>query len=154
MKKNAGFTLVEIIVSFALTMIIVLFLFQIILTLKQVYTNNLVKSNLILTQSNISQMINNDLRTSYLGNVTSAVKDISNSNCYNITFQFGSRSICYTNYNKTITYNDYEFQLDDDSQVKDWSVEYDATNSLLKINIPITYPDIDGDFGIKIAYLS
>ena len=153
MKKNAGFTLVEIIVSFTLTMVIVLFLFQLVITLKQIYTNNFVKSNLVLKQSNISRMINSDLISSYLGNVTNVANTI---NCYNITFEYGSRNICYDNSTKTISYNDYEFQLDKNVEIdsKNVLVGYDTTNSILKINIPVTYPDIDGDFGIKIAYLS
>ena len=94
MKENKGFTLVEVIVSFALTMIIVLFLFQLIITLKNVYNNKLIISNLILKQSNINQMINSDLIVSNLGDIISVSNDMV-SNCYNISFQYGSRNICY-----------------------------------------------------------
>ena len=65
MKKNSGFTIVEIIVAFALTMVVVLFLFQIVITLKDAYQNNFVVSNLVLKQDSISNMINNDLNNNH-----------------------------------------------------------------------------------------
>lgn len=150
MKKNKGFTLVEIIVAFALTMVIVLFLFQLIITMKNIYTNNITASNLVLKQSNISQMINNDLMTSNLGNFNGYT--INNVNCYFLTFQNGSRNLCYDKTNNTITYNDYEFELVKGSKIGDIKVEQQANN--LYIKIPITYPDLDRDYGIKIALIN
>ena len=158
MKKNAGFTLVEIIVSFTLTMVIILFLFQIIITLKQIYNNNFITSDLVLKQANISQMINKDLMSSNLGSVESISGPDSN-NCYTIFFESGNRRICYNRTNNTIAYSDYEFKLVDNSKIgTDASITVesigDISNRILKINIPITYPDIDKDFGIKVAYFN
>ncbi len=151
MKENKGFTLVEVIVSFALTMIIVLFLFQLIITLKNVYNHKLIISNLILKQSNINQMINSDLIVSNLGDIISVSNDMV-SNCYNISFQYGSRNICYNKENNTISYNDYEFELIKNSKIGDVSVV--VNNGMLFIDIPITYPDIDNNFDVKIAYFN
>lgn len=151
MKKNKGFTLVEIIVAFALTMIIVLFLFQLIITLKRIYTNNFVASNLALKQSNISKMINSDLLTSNLGNFDGY--SIQN-NCYIISFKTGqTRSICVDKMNNTIIYNDYEFDLVKGSKVGDLSIDIKDTDDLY-IHIPISYPDLDNDYGIKTVYIS
>ncbi len=151
MKKNKGFTLVEVIVSFALTMIIVLFLFQLIITLKNIYNNNFVTSDLVLKQSNINQMINKDLMVSNLGEVTSIDNDSIN-NCYNINFQYGRRNLCYNKENNTISYNDYEFELIKNSKIGDVSVL--ASDGMLFINIGITYPDIDNNFDVKVAYFN
>lgn len=151
MKKNKGFTLVEVIVSFALTMIIVLFLFQLIITLKNIYNNNFVTSDLVLKQSNINQMINKDLMVSNLGEVTSIDNDSIN-NCYNINFQYGRRNLCYNKENNTISYNDYEFELIKNSNIGDVSVL--ASDGMLFINIGITYPDIDNNFDVKVAYFN
>lgn len=151
MKKNKGFTLVEVIVSFALTMIIVLFLFQLIITLKNIYNNNFVTSDLVLKQSNINQMINKDLMVSNLGEVTSIDNDSIN-NCYNINFQYGRRNLCYNKENNTISYNDYEFELIKNSKIGDVSVL--ASDGMLFIEIGITYPDIDNNFDVKVAYFN
>ncbi len=151
MKKNKGFTLVEIIVAFALTMVIVLFLFQLIITIKRIYTNNFVASNLNLKQSNISQMINNDLMVSNLGNVMDISKNSLN-NCYNITFQYGIRNLCYDTTSNTITYNDYVFELVKGSKIGNVSIDRQLNN--LYINIPISYPDLDRDYGIKAALIN
>ncbi len=149
MKKNKGFTLVEVIVSFALTMIIVLFLFQIIITLKRIYTDNFLTSDLILKQSNISQMINKDLSISKLGSAMDVKMDVV-SNCYNINFQYGIRNICYNKENNTVSYNDYEFKLINGSVIGDSNVE--IIDNMLFIKIPVTYPDIDDNFDINIIY--
>ena len=148
MKNNKGFTLVEIIVSFSLTMIVVLFLFQIILTLKQVYTNNFVVSDLKIKQGNIVKMINNDFSMSNLEDVVGITP--SNNNCYVITFSNDTRNICYDNKNNVLIYNDYEFSLVEGSIVGNLNVYIDS--GILFIDIPITYRDIDGDFGIKMYY--
>lgn len=151
MKKNKGFTLVEIIVAFALTMVIVLFLFQLIITIKKIYTNNFVTSNLNLKQSNISQMINNDLMLSNLGNVIDISKNTL-TNCYNISFQYGRRNLCYDISANTITYNDYEFELVKGSKIGNVTIDRQLNN--LYINIPISYPDLDRDYGIKAVLIN
>lgn len=151
MKKKNGFTLVEIIVSFALTMIVVLFLFQMIVTLKQVYNKNFLTSDLVVKQSNISQMINKDLLVSGLGNAISVSKNNA-TNCFDIAFQHGNRSICYNIVNNSIIYNAYEFELVEGSKVSDFNVYIDS--GLLYINIPISYPDIDDKFDVKVAYIN
>lgn len=149
MRKNKGFTLVEIIVAFALTMVIVLFLFQLIITIKNIYTNNFVASNLSLKQANISQMINNDLITSNLGNFTGySIQD----NCYNLTFQNNFRRLCIDKANNTIAYQGYEFELVNGSKIGDMTVGQQANN--LYINIPISYPDLDRDYGIKAVLIN
>lgn len=152
MKKNEGFTLVEIIVAFALTMVIVLFLFQLIITIKKIYTNNFVASNLSLKQANISQMINNDLILSNLGNFTGYT---TQNNCYNLMFQnspYNPRKLCVDKSNNTITYNDYEFELVKGSKIGNVTIDKQLNN--LYINIPISYPDLDKDYGIKAVLLN
>lgn len=149
MKKNSGFTLVEIIVSFALTMIIVLFLFQLIITLKQIYNDNFLTSDLVLKQSNVSQMINKDLLVSNLGKAVSVEKDIVNQ-CFNIEFQYGRRNVCYNKDNSVVIYNDYEFELVKGSKIGDVSVN--IQDDILFIHIPISYPDVDNNIDIKVAY--
>ena len=56
--KRNGFTVVELIVSFSLTLVIAVFLFQIIINLKNLYTNSVIKTELVNMQSLISREIN------------------------------------------------------------------------------------------------
>lgn len=148
--KNKGFTLVEIIVSFALTMVVVLFLFQLIITLKNVYTNNFVASNLVLKQANISKMINNDLLAPNLGKFQEFNYNQSNK-CYDMLFGSGiTHSICADTINNSIIYDDYVFDLVKGSKVGEISIKRKNANDLY-IHIPISYPDLDKDYGIKIA---
>lgn len=162
MKRKNGFTLVEIIVSFALTMVVVLFLFQLIITLKQVYTNNFVSSDLILKQSSISNMINKDFNTNYLYDVIGVEQ---NGDCYLISFSNGQRELCYKHsaskdQNDSIIYNNLEIELVSGSKIGNVNVNLvkgdncvdinTCNDKFLFIDIPITYPDLDDDYGIKI----
>ena len=149
MKKNNGFTIVEVIVSFSLTMIIVLFLFQLIITLKQIYNNNFVASDLVLQQSNISQMINSDFLETDLGSATNVAESYNNGiygRCYSLTFTNGVRKLCYDTEHNIISYNDYEFTLISGSKIGDVSVEIENGN--LFVDIPITYSNIERNFDV------
>ena len=68
MKK--GFTVVELIVSFSLVMVIVIFLFQIVISLKNLYTNSGVKTELLNKQSLISNEINKKLSSNEIISLT------------------------------------------------------------------------------------
>ena len=52
---NNGFTVVELIVSFSLTLVITVFLFQIVINLKNLYTNSVIKTELVNIQSLVSR---------------------------------------------------------------------------------------------------
>lgn len=60
LNKNA-FTVVELIVSFSLALVIAVFLFQIIINLKRLYDNSVLKTELVNIQSLVSREINNNL---------------------------------------------------------------------------------------------
>lgn len=61
MKKNRGFSVVELIVSFTLTMVIVVVLFEIIIALKNIYENSVTKSAMISRQNNLIDYIYSDI---------------------------------------------------------------------------------------------
>ena len=46
MKKNKGFTVVELIASFALTMVIAAFLFEVLIDVKDVFAETNIKTNI------------------------------------------------------------------------------------------------------------
>ena len=161
--KNKGFTLVELIVSFALTMVIVFILFQLIITLKNIYTNNVVASDLVLKQSSISEMINKDLVSGDLGDIVEVIPTYSNIKegaCYSLNFETGTnfetdtRELCISITNNTISYNDYEFSLVSGSTIGDYDVYIKTDESNIKtlyIMVDILYNGLNDNYGIRIA---
>ena len=53
-KSNKGITIVELVVSISILSIVVLFLFQLILSLKEVYTSSGVKTEMLNKQAIIN----------------------------------------------------------------------------------------------------
>ena len=62
MKNNKGFTLVEMLVSFTLSMILVIILFQLIINLKDIYMSSGMKTELIKKQYLMTNKIYTDLK--------------------------------------------------------------------------------------------
>ena len=59
--NSKGFTVVELLASFTLTMVIVVFLFEIVLNLKDVYVESVLKNKVINNNSLIATSINKKL---------------------------------------------------------------------------------------------
>ena len=156
--NNKGFTLVELLVSFVLSMIIVIILFQLIINLKEVYMSSGVKTDLLNKQNLITNKIYSDL----LDKTVSSISNCADSNiCINFIFSDGiSKKIIADESSKTLSYDDYVIKLDSNSyfnnvyiNTKESGVN-DGYNRLLNVNIPI-YNDLfdDTDFGINIVYM-
>lgn len=164
MKKN-GFTLIEVIVAFAITMVVVLFLFQIVLSLKSVFVKDNISSQMALRQNGISRMINDDLvSNSVIG--ANAIYMNSNGACYRIEFLNGQRKeLCVYKGNHiesdgvidestadVVVYDDYEFLLPFDASVSISNFEVKYISNVLFVHIPISYDGTDDKYDIKIAY--
>lgn len=59
--NNKGFTVVELLASFTLTMIIMIFLFEIVLQLKEIYINNALKTKIITQNAIIASTLNDKI---------------------------------------------------------------------------------------------
>ena len=90
MKKN-GFTVVELLASFTLTMIIVVFLFEIVLELKNTYVSNTIKTQVLMQNSAFVTVLNNKFSnasidsTSYGGTGNVYIINTSDGSSYNLT---------------------------------------------------------------------
>jgi len=154
MKNNKGITLVEMLVSFTLSMILVITMFQLIINLKELYQSSGIKTTLLNKQYLMTNKIYADL------NEKKAVR-IENCNdpvvCIEFTFQDGStKKLEVDEIAKTITYDSYTIKLDNNSyfQTIDVSTYYSiGTRKIFNANIPI-YNDLykNTDFGINIVY--
>lgn len=156
MRNNKGFTVVELIVTFGITMIIVVFLFQIILLLKETYTNNSVKTSLVIKQSIINQKIYDDFNTKEIVGFTSCGEEC-------ITFKFDDSSESVLSIDRTngiFHYGDYTTKIDKGSEFGKITVTTetipgvpnDKIDSIMLIKAPVTSKVIKGDYGINIVY--
>lgn len=156
MKKKNGFTVVELVVSFSLVMVIVIFLFQIIISLREMYVNNGIKSALLNKQAIMTQKIYDDFRSKTITSFTSC-----GDNC--ITFSFDDTSTTTLRIDKDqnlFEYGDYATKLVDGSSFGDFVVSTETVpdvspaqyDSMIKIVIPVTNRLLEGNFGVTAVY--
>jgi len=154
MKK--GFTVVELVVTFSVTVVIATFLLQLILSLNNIYLSSGVKTEIMNKQSLISNQINKTLTEKSVRSLTS---------CGNYCLKFN-----YTDYTSDVftidyatnvlSFGDYSTNLPEDTYFKNVSVDivYAATvdetdnNAILNIKIPIKNDNIKDDFYVNVAY--
>lgn len=156
MKKN-GFTVVELIASFALTSLIVALLFEIVFILKDLYASSGIKTELLTKQALMSEKINDDLTTKTL-----MVAAKCGDTCINFAFDDGTNSQLYFSRNENIfKYGDYKTKLVDGSQYGNIDISTETVvgvaagknDSIVKIEMPIYHKLLKKeDFGITIAY--
>lgn len=109
--NNKGFSLVELMVTFVLVSIISALLFQIIVSTKEMKKKSDIKTNIILSKSNLSKLINDDIST--CGKLTGADVGVTNNNELTLSFLFGDDGDEKCNPKKLIvnsnqlTYGDY-----------------------------------------------
>lgn len=156
--KNKGFTLVELITTFALSSVIIVLLINVVVSIKNVYSNTSIKGELYINQSNLSNVLNSKIT----GNLLTSYEECADVEfCYIFNFSDGE-SIKLKVTEKEISFGNYIYKLPFDTKVinpvlANNFVKDDITgntNNLLNLNIPIInelYPNIN--FGINLVYL-
>lgn len=157
MKKKKGFTLIEIIVTFSLISVVVILLFEIIISLREVYIKGDFQTTLLSKQGIITQKINADLETLKLKKITSC-----GAFCITFEYQTGDRYNLSLNLEKNhIQYHDYTWELKDGSTIGQVETSIyqdqlihttDIENAILKIDIPIHHKLLEKDYGIHMIY--
>lgn len=164
MQRKKGFTLVEIIVTFCLLSTISFLLFQLVISLKNLYTSNDYKTVLLIEQGNMTRRINTDFFSMPIVSMSdcSTSDDKNLKKCYLFTLQDEVIDTKVTKrlevYTDRIIYDGYQMNVDNGSTmgdvsavvsyIEDASVKY---NCILTIDIPITNKLTDGDFGIHLS---
>lgn len=155
--KNKGFTLVELITTFALTAVIVILLINIIVVIRNIYSKTNIKTELYINQSNLSNAMNKKIDKDNLD----SYEECNDENfCYIFNF-IDNESVKLTISDTNIKFGDYVYKLgsgvtvDNPSVTTEYisDVESDKNNSFLVIKIPIKhklYPNTD--FGINLVY--
>ena len=172
--KTQGFTVIELLVSFTLTALVMTFLFEVVISLKNLYHKTEVQTELISKQSLISRLINEDFANKKISKIE---RCNGKSNCYNIYYY--KDETMNVNNTETITlsiessnvirYGDNAYiKLDDNSRFGTISIvvndidndnqkygeaEFGSTdNIIMKVTIPITNTTLDKDFDVYAVY--
>lgn len=147
MKNNKGFTVVELLASFTLTMIIVVFLFEIVLELKNIYINESIKTESINKNAVVATAIHKLLDEPNFSNVS------CNGNTCTITPSNKTINIG----NKTVTVGNQKFTYPDKTELQNLEIEvipYVATtanHNIVKIRYDVVSADLDKP--IKFNYI-
>lgn len=157
MKNNKGFSTVELIVSFALTMAVIVVLFEIIVYMKELYEKSATQAELINKQNLMTDYIYSDLYNNQLINVSNCSEK---ENCIQFTYNNNQTKELIWNYTtKTISFDNYTINLIKNSELGEATIcslssdNSTGIDSYFSIHIPITntlFPN--DDFGITILY--
>ena len=157
MKNNKGFTLIELIASFTLALIIMFYLFQIVIVVKELYVSSGLKTEMMIKKSNIEKQIGLDFNTLEITKIVACGTD-----CYTFTYSDSSTKILKVDRaNKTIIYGDYQMTMMDGSSIGEYKITQNTVsgvgtgknNTILIIEIPVTNKVIaDRNFGIRMVY--
>jgi len=144
--NSKGLTLIELIVTFALAISLIIILINVVIIIKNNYEDTETRTNLVVNQSTLSNLMNNRFSA---GNLAS-YESCEGTFCYTFTFTNGD-AITLNVTSNSITFGSYVYKLDNLSTIINPSLTID--NPFLIIKIPIKtklYPN--EDFGINLVY--
>ena len=155
--NKKGFTLIELVTTFALATVIITILINIVVIIKDMYTTYEAKSKLIIEQSTLSSLIN---RKFYEKSLSTYEPCFDTSFCYKFKFSDESTSTLVVG-EDFIKFDSYIYKLTKGSKIEEPTMEIidiDVTditsnNAFYVIKIPIKNKLFGNeDFGINIVY--
>lgn len=155
MKNNKGFTLIEIITTFSVITVVITLLFQIIISLRELYIKGDLQTTLLTKQGIITKKINDDLKELKLASITSC-----GAFCITFHYQTGvAYNLSLNIENNQIIYHDYTWELPEGARIGtvNTTVYKDASsatgpNAILKIEVPISHKLLEKDYGLFTLY--
>lgn len=153
--NKKGMTMVELIVSFALTAIIAFFLTEVVLFLRQAYVGNGIKTELISKQTLISTKINDLFNSKRI----KEAKDCGDG-CVELTFDDNSiEQISFNSNTNLVSIGGYVVKLPESAVIGTTAIDTtslennDKFNSIFQIYVPITSKLLNGkNFDVNIIY--
>jgi len=157
MMNNKGFTLIELVTTFAISTVIIIILMNTVLVIKNIYSNNNIKSELLTEQSNLSHLMNKRFSKDNLTSYTYCEEGIF---CYEFDF-LDSDVLKLVVDNDYIKFGSYVYKIGEGVTIGTPEldlIKIEVSNSIfndsfLVIEIPITHKlYTNSNFGIKIVY--
>lgn len=157
--KNKGFTLVELITTFALSCVVIILLLNVIVLIKDIYYETNLKTELYVNQANLSNFLNKKFKNNQFYSYTYCSTSKENL-CYRFILENNETIELNITENK-ITFGKYIYNIPKNAKV---DMEKAFFNSLSHPNIPYNinhlkvpifcnlYPNID--FGINLIYFN
>ena len=152
---SSGFTTIELITTFGLTLVIVVLLLQVIVVLKDVYINKVVVNSLRVKQAVMVEKIMDDFDNKNLEGTAGCV---GVSNCISFIWEDGTVTELKIDKTKnTFSYADYVTELTGGSSFGNLSVvnsaiSEDKQRKFISFNFPIYSTFVKGDYGIHVIY--
>lgn len=144
--NNRGLTLIELVVTSALAITIIIILINVLIIVKNNYEDTQIKTNLIVNQSTLSNLLNDKFKSDNLVSYTNCAGTF----CYEFTFLDGD-VIKLDVTNDSIKFGNYVYKLDNLSSVSNPTLTYESPYMVIKIPIKTKlYPN--EDFGINLVY--
>ena len=171
MKNSKGFSIVELIVSFTLTMVVVVILFEIILAMKDLYVNSVTKTELLNKQNLFTDYIYSDIENYGLNSIY-----VCGDNCISLSFNNGdTKNLEWSFYStenisqalQSLSYGDYKINLISNASfdtslsvsqgsynLKGVKICSNPVSQFINIHLPIKHTMFkDKDFGINLLYV-
>lgn len=139
MKNNKGLTLIEFITSFTLASIIIILLLNVVVVLRQLYNNASFKSEVYITQSGLSNKLNQKFTYNSLLAYT-----MIDANKYEFIFTDGTYKLIMDKEAKTISFGSYTYKFPSNCNLGDIKISsktYSVAtgdDGIFILNIPIT----------------
>ncbi len=159
--NNRGMTTIELITSFVLASVVFVILFNLVLSLKDIYMDSGLKTKLLIEQANLSRSINKEINSSKtITNVKSGRFDgklvEDDTKYYTFMFNDGTSKLLSISQDK-ISFDGYVYELTDGIKTEDLSYDNVLVKPLtscylLVIDIPISSDLLSGDYGVKVIY--
>lgn len=157
--NRKGFTLIELLTSLTLTSIVCILLFQVIFILKDIYTNDSIKTELLIKTSNVSTSINSTFRKNAISSIRNCnptsnnclLFNLDNGSSYELKLDRDNKSITFGNFSSILTST---AEIYDDLDVCYYSKtsSNSAYDTFIKIRIPIRDNLLEKNFDINIVY--
>lgn len=149
--NKKGFTLVELITTFALAAVIMVLLINIVVLIKNIYTNTSTRTELLIKQANLSNVVNSKLQNGKIKSYTDCSSYNDSQFYYSFELVDGS-NIDFKKVNNKIIFGDYTYESIDGVSISTPIVNSDM--DIFSIKLPIEYKLYnDEDFGINFVYL-
>ena len=149
--SSKGFTLIELITTFALSSVIAILFINVLVSIKNLYSNTSIITELYIKQSDLSNALNSKIKNHKVVQYISCDAEITDALlCYDFIFNAGEERLIVLE-NKII-FGKYTYNLDEKTRVENALLKDEGSFNHLTISIKNEqYPN--KDFGINLVYI-